>query len=343
MQLALYYSPGACSLGAHIVLRELAIPFEPRRVTIAKGEHLAPEYLAVNPRGRVPTLVIDGQAVRELSGILTWLAHRAGKLFPPVGTLESARCSEWLAWLTSSVHISFALLWRGQRFIDEPAAYPALEVRGRAALTEQFAEIERALTNHEYVVGGQYSVVDANLLPLYRWGSRVGFAMRRDYPAWTAHTQRLLARPAVREAVEAEGIDMWPPVDEAFGRTRDRRPMTKTRLSEFSDAWARHDVNGLCAMITDDCVYSASVGPEPGETFKGADAVRKGFAQVIAHDEKGKRVAGPSWIFGNVGFAHWEFHFPQKSGAPRIVRGIDYFEFEGDRIRRKDAFRKVLV
>lgn len=68
--LVLYYSPGACSLAAHIALREAALPFELRRVMISKGEHLAPEYLAVNPRGRVPTLVIDGVPVTERSAIL---------------------------------------------------------------------------------------------------------------------------------------------------------------------------------------------------------------------------------------------------------------------------------
>lgn len=342
MNLALYYSPGACSLAAHIALRELGVPFELRRVVIAKGEHRTPEFLAINPRGRVPVLVIDGTPVTELSGILTWLGQQSRDLFPPAGTLEAVQCSQWLGWLTSTLHISFALIWRGERFCDEASMHSALRVRGLATVASQFAEIERALTKHPYVLGERYSIADANVLVFYRWGGRVGFDMRREFPCWTRHTERLLTRPAVREAVAAEQIDLWPATDTALGVQHPTKAMTSARLAAFGQAWADRDVDRLMEMMSADSLYSASVGPEPGETFTGLEAVREGFCKVIEHDARGKRVAGRSWIFGDVGFSLWEMHFPDgPAGAQRIVRGIDYFEFCGDLIRRKDAFRKT--
>ncbi|HXV39828.1 MAG TPA: glutathione S-transferase N-terminal domain-containing protein [Steroidobacteraceae bacterium] len=207
--LTLYYSPGACSLAAHIALREAALPFGLRRVMIAKGEHVAPRYLAINPRGRIPTLVIDGTPVTELSAILGWIGDQAPGLAPARGTLASLQCSEWLGWFTSAVHISFALVWRGSRFLDDANLHPQLRERGLATLRQQFAEIEARLVAHEYLVADRYSVADCNALVFYRWATRVGFDVRRDFPAWTLHAERLVRRTAVRAAIETEQIEIW--------------------------------------------------------------------------------------------------------------------------------------
>jgi glutathione S-transferase len=205
--LVLYYSPGACSLAAHIALREAGLSFEGRRVVVAKGEHRQPGYLAVNPRARVPTLLIDGRPIREASGILTWIGNQSG-LYPPAGSYDAAKCGEWLGWLTSTVHIAFALIWRGERFVGDTALYPALRQRGYDLVGEHFAEIEAALAASPYVLGETYSVADCNLLPFYRWGNRIGLDMRADYPAWNAHAEKLAKRPAVASALEAEEIDI---------------------------------------------------------------------------------------------------------------------------------------
>jgi glutathione S-transferase len=205
-QLALYYSPGACSLAAHAALREWGVPFELRRVAVAKGEHLKPDYLALNPRGRVPLLIVDGKPVRENSAILTWVGQQCG-LYPKVGTYEAAKCGEWLGWLTSGVHISFALIWRGERFAHDKALFPSLRQRGYDWVGEQFAEIDDALAAAPYALGEEYSVADCNLLPFYRWGGRVGLDMNA-YPAWTAWAARVRERAAVREALAAEEISL---------------------------------------------------------------------------------------------------------------------------------------
>lgn len=207
--LTLYYSPGACSLAAHIALREAGLAFEARRVLIAKGEHLLPEYLAINPRGRIPALVIDGTPVTELSAILGWIADRCPRLAPPRGTLASMQCAEWLGWFTSAVHVSFALVWRGARFLDDANLHPRLRDKGLTTLRQQFGEIETRLAAHDYLVANRYSVADCNALVFYRWATRVGFDVRGDFPAWTRHAERLVLRPAVRDAIVAEGIEIW--------------------------------------------------------------------------------------------------------------------------------------
>lgn len=208
-RLELYYSPGACSMAAHIALRESGLAFEPRRVTIAKGEHLAVAYLAINPRGRIPTLVIDGTPVTELSAILGWISDRSPGLAPPRGSLAAAQCAEWLAWFTSAVHTSFALVWRGSRFLENAGLHPQLRDVGLATLRRQFGEIEARLASHDYLVADHHSIADCNVLVFYRWAARLGFDVRQDFPAWTRHSERMVQRPAVQETLQAEGIEIW--------------------------------------------------------------------------------------------------------------------------------------
>lgn len=207
--LKLYYSPGACSFASHIVLHETGVAFTTERVVIADGAHLRPEYLAVNPRGRVPTLVIDGEAVTENSAILTWLGQRDGRFFPATGTLAAARASEWLGWLTSAVHTSIGQIWRGHRFADDVGHHEAIRARGLKWLEQQYAEIDDRLRSGPYALGSSYSVVDANLLVFYRWGNRIELPMRDRYPAWTRHAERLLERDAVQRTIAAEGIAIF--------------------------------------------------------------------------------------------------------------------------------------
>lgn len=117
--------------------------------------------------------------------------------------------------------------------------------------------------------------------------------------------------------------------------------MTVERLSEFGDAWRRKDVDALMQFVTDDVVYSASVGPEPGETFRGRDAVRRGFAQMLAHDDAAEAREGGVWLFGDRAVGLWSYVYDGADGAKVEVCGIDLYEFAGDKIRLKDAYRKT--
>ena len=117
--------------------------------------------------------------------------------------------------------------------------------------------------------------------------------------------------------------------------------MTLHRLQRFSAAWADGDLDALMSFMTEDCVYYASVGPGPGSTYRGMDEVRRGFAVMLAYDRGRERRDGTAFITGDVGVAEWSFYAGGPGGSGRLIRGCDIFEFTGDKIRKKDAFRKV--
>jgi glutathione S-transferase len=208
MTTALYYSPGACSLAAHIALQEIGAPFE-LRLADARGKRLAdnPEYLRTNPRGRIPALDVDGQLLTENAAIMAWLALQhpeAGLL--PADPMARARCLEMLAWLSSTVHVAIAGIWRPERFADGTRHAAALEARGRETVSRCFTELEAVFAARGYAAGPAYSAADPFPFVLFRWGKRLGLDMPTQYPAWSAVIARLWQRPAVQRAVEAEGL-----------------------------------------------------------------------------------------------------------------------------------------
>ncbi len=216
----LYYSPGACSLAAHIALEEIGAPYELELVS-SRGERegrmtATAAWRAVNPKGRIPALnPVPGRIggaqdlLTELPAILFYLArsHPAAGLLPrdPAG---EARCVEWMNWLSSSVHaLSFGQIWRTHRFVPDEADAAAVQARGRQNLDEQYAYIESLLADgRDWAVPGGYTIVDPYLLVFYQWGGRIGLDMGRRYPAWTGATKRAIARPAVARVLAAEGI-----------------------------------------------------------------------------------------------------------------------------------------
>jgi ketosteroid isomerase-like protein len=118
--------------------------------------------------------------------------------------------------------------------------------------------------------------------------------------------------------------------------------MTVERLAEFGDAWRRKDLDALMAFMTDDCEFRASVGPEPGTTFVGRAQVRRGFALMLRYDQAAEAHGGHAFVDGDLGASRWSFAYPGEDGGTVEVRGCDLYVFEGDRIRVKDAYRKVL-
>jgi SnoaL-like domain len=117
--------------------------------------------------------------------------------------------------------------------------------------------------------------------------------------------------------------------------------MTSERLKKFGDAWDRGDIEVLMTFIADSCIFSASVGSEPGQTYVGKESIRQGFKEMLKHDEGGESRSGDVWICGNKGVAEWAYIFSNEDGEKFELRGCDLFEFDGDMICRKDAFRKT--
>ncbi len=213
--LALYYSPGACSLGPHIALEELGLAHELRRTVLAEGQHLTPEYLAINPRARVPALAFaDGRIVTEgpaIMALLNAMRPEAG-LLPPAGSWELGKALEWMAWMSSTLHIAYAQIWRPERFLPADGDKAAFSAQGRRNVEARIVEIEAGIVG-PWLIGKAYTLADAYLLAFYRWGIRIGLKLEETSPRWTAWKDRMLERPAVLRALEGEGIGtVWEAV-----------------------------------------------------------------------------------------------------------------------------------
>lgn len=187
-RLTLFFAPGASSMAPHIALHEIGVPFTPRPLSFARTETRSPEFLAINPEGKVPTLLIDGRALTEVAAILFYLArrHPQANLLPASPEAE-AHALSWMSFLASTVH---------------PARRQGPEHADRIwAIAEQ----RLARAPGPWALGA-YSIADIHLFRLYwRFAASRGPAPAR-FPALQAHHDRMLARPAVQRtiAIEAE-------------------------------------------------------------------------------------------------------------------------------------------
>lgn len=183
--LTLYFSPGSSSMAAHIALHEIGTTFEAKPLSLRRNETRSPEFLKINPAGKVPTLLVDGRPLVEVAGILFYLARR----FPeaallPHGDIEAeARVVSWMSFIASTLHPA------RQRGIDY-----AREVYGLA---------ERLLGSG-WVLGDRYSIADIHLFRLY-WRLFHALKLERGtFPNLDTHYARMMARPAVQRTIEAE-------------------------------------------------------------------------------------------------------------------------------------------
>ena len=206
MALTLFYWPGACSLVAHIALEEAGAEFEPVRVTLAQGEHLKADYLAINPHARVPAPATEDGVITENIAILNYVADRFGAegSVPAGDAYAAAHCNQLLGWFALSVHIAFAQIWRAERFTRDETVHGAIQAGGREALARQFAEID-GLCGENWLAGRGFSAADSYALTFFRWGRRIGFDMSA-WRNWAGLCARTVERPAVQRALEREGL-----------------------------------------------------------------------------------------------------------------------------------------
>ena len=210
----LFHSPGACSLAPHIVLEELGVPYEPVRVVIADGANSRPEYLAVNPRGRVPALWIRDDAgervLTEAMAIMVYLARRhPDPALLPTDPERFVRALEWMGWLGSTLHqAGVRTVFRPERFTTDAAGAPGIAAKGRESIRTGYADIERRLAGRSYALDESFGALDAYLLVFYRWGNRCGLDMRTEFPEYARVMDTVRARPAVARVVEREGIQI---------------------------------------------------------------------------------------------------------------------------------------
>lgn len=201
--LTLYFAPGACSLAPHIVLEESGEKYEKRQVDLAKGEQRTEPFLKLNPQGRVPALLLDnGEPLTENTAILPFLAKRFGTW--PSDPLGEARALSVIGFFAAAVHPAHAHIGRPERYAADPAAYPTIREAGMKAFHGYLKQIDAMLAGREWL-GDRYSVLDPYALVFYAWGYRRELPMQ-ELANYTAHKDRMLARPAVRSVVTEEKL-----------------------------------------------------------------------------------------------------------------------------------------
>lgn len=196
----LYYSPGACSLCPDIVLREAGVAFDLVRVNLQKKQLAdGTDFLAVNPKGQVPVLALDdGEMFTENAAIIQYLADRypqAG-LAPAAGSSARYHLQEWLSFIGSELHKTFPAL-----FI--PRYPPEFKPFARQTLEQKLAILEQHLAGSPYLMGEKFTVADAYCFAIVIWHKRSDFDLS-PWPRLQSYMERIAARPAVREAMNAE-------------------------------------------------------------------------------------------------------------------------------------------
>lgn len=198
----LYFSPGACSLSPHIVLREAGLNFDLEQVDLQrKATKSGRDFFEINPKGVVPAVEIDGgKVLTEGPVIVQYIADRAPQtgLAPANGTPERYRVQEWLNYITAELHKTFSPLFRP----NTPDSYKEI---AKAKLAEQFAYLDQHLAKNQHLLGDEFTIADAYCFTVVRWSpfQNIDLAV---YPHLKAYIDRIAARPKVQEAMKAEGL-----------------------------------------------------------------------------------------------------------------------------------------
>lgn len=201
--LKLYYAPGACSTASHIGLEESGAKYDSQALSFASNEQKTPEYLKINPRGRVPALVIDEGTIVENTAILDYVAGRYAAQLMPKDPVQRARAISLMAWFSNNVHPAFTHIGRPERFASDVSVHENLKATGRENFHAALKEIDGLLAGKPWIMGDQFTVVDGYALVFYGWGKRISLPMAelKNYTAWK---DRMLARPAVKRVLERE-------------------------------------------------------------------------------------------------------------------------------------------
>ena len=200
----LYMTPGSCSMGIHILLEELELLFEAHIVNLLTGDNRRPEFLAINPRGSVPTLVKDdGTALTDFESIAVWLADT----YPKRGLLprepaQRAKAIETLRYAVNVLHgEGFTRIFVSERYALHSEEMSQVQSEGRSLVQHGFTRLDALLAGRRWIVD-EFSIADAALCYLELWAERIQLSMPANLQA---HFQRMVARPAVRQVLGEEG------------------------------------------------------------------------------------------------------------------------------------------
>ena len=203
----LFYSPGSEAMAPHAMLEEVGAAYEPILVDMKAGAHKKPDYLKLNPNGRVPTLVDGDKVIFESAAITMHLAdkHPAAGLAPAPGSPERGRYYQWMAYLTNTVQEAYINYFHPDYYAKTDGAIAEVKATAEARLQPMFKIIDDALADGPYLLGKQVSAADIYLMMLARWSRNMG-KPAASYPNIRRCVDLVRARPAVECMFKAEGL-----------------------------------------------------------------------------------------------------------------------------------------
>lgn len=204
MNMKFYMTPGSCSTGIHILLEEIGLVFEAYLVNLMAGDQYKDDYLAINPKGTIPTLVReDGTALTEFQSIAWWLAksYPKRKLLPEI-LEDEVRVLEVMNYAVNTIHgQGFTRIFTTEKYAPNAADYDAVKARGQEIVNQAFAIVNDLLFGRDYVVE-HFTIADVALFYVEFWANRIDIVLPENCQA---HYQCLLTRPAVRQVLMEEG------------------------------------------------------------------------------------------------------------------------------------------
>jgi glutathione S-transferase len=211
MTIKLYFAPGACSFVPHCLLEASGVEFEPSMVKLHKGEQYATEYLAMNPRGQVPVLVVDGIVITQIIAICEYLHNVSPDMgFFPKNPIEKAKAMETFAWMNNSVHTTFTHVFMPAKFTKDNLAQAAIKTHAQEQYRILLNELQAmvvSLNGGPWLSGANFGALDAYAITLLRWGGIAGIDPLSLPELW-AHVQRVALHPPVARAIARERIEL---------------------------------------------------------------------------------------------------------------------------------------
>lgn len=211
MKVELYFAPGACSfvphVGLEIVKEATGREFEPKMVKLHKGEHLTPEYLAMNPDGQVPVVVVDGEPLTQIAAICDWIDRSAPQAnILPADPWVRAQAMSRLAWMNNTVHPTFTHVFMPQKFAKTDEARAEVKANAVEKYRGLLERMQGWVTGStQYMYGERPGFHDAYAFTLLRWGGYAGIDPA-DYPVLHEYVQRVMQAPPVAAALARERI-----------------------------------------------------------------------------------------------------------------------------------------
>jgi glutathione S-transferase len=201
----LYYAPGACSIGIHVLLEEVGKPYDMEAVNLREGAQYQAPFTSVNPKSKVPTFVRDdGTVMTEFPAIAYWLARSNpfANLLPDSIDLQ-AKALELTDYAVATIHMQgFGRQFRASNFTPNPADEDAVKTKGKEIAEKGFALVDKALEGKDYAVGS-FSIADSAIFYTELWAKRVGLPLPANC---AAHLDRMLARPSTQRVMQQEGL-----------------------------------------------------------------------------------------------------------------------------------------